>query len=151
MSDSIVNFDLDGGTLDDISDLPSFGAFPTGAYLVNLAKGIEFKKINEHPAMTVEMALVSVEELKEESLDEGELPPKEGDIATAAFLMDNETGQGFYKRFADPIYKHLGVSRHREAIEQSKGLQLLVVMKRVHGKGARADQQYNQFVNTAVA
>lgn len=150
MSDTeAVTFDLDN-ELDDIEDLPSFGAFPTGAYTVDLEKGIEFKKINEHPAMQVAMTLVTVEELKEDNLDEGELPPSIGDIATCAFLMDNEIGQGFYKNFAKPIYEYLNISKHKDAIEESKGMRLTVVLKRIHGKGDKKDQQYNQFVNVAV-
>jgi len=151
MSDSTVPFDLDNQTLDDIEDLPGFGAFPTGAYRVALAQGIEFKKINEHPAMQVQMTLKEVLELDPKNMDESENPPKEGDMATIAFLMDNTVGQGFYKNFAKPVYEHLGVKSHKEAIEQSKGLELIVALKRIHGKGDRKDQTYNQVVNVAMA
>src|SRR5277367_3127544 len=116
-------FDLDSGTLDDIDDLPGFGAFPTGAYRIVLHEGIEFKKINEHPAMQIQMKMKEVLELDPKNLDENEEPPKADDIATVAFLMDNEIGAGFYKNFAKPVYEHLGVKSHKEAIAQSKGLE----------------------------
>lgn len=151
MSDTdVANFDLDSGTLDDIDDLPGFGAFPTGAYTVVLEKGIEFKKINEHPAMQIQMTLKNADEVDPKNLDEGEDIPKPGDMATVAFLMDNEIGAGFYKNFAGPIYKHLGVKSHKEAIEQSKGMELVVALKRIHGKGDKKDQTFNQFINVAV-
>jgi hypothetical protein len=153
MSDnnSAVPFDLDSGTLDDITDLPGFGAFPTGAYRICLKEGIEFKKINEHPAMQVQMEMKEVLELDPKNLEENEEPPKAEDVATVAFLMDNEIGAGFYKNFAAPIYKHLGVSSHKEAISQSKGLELIVALKRIHGKGDKKDQTFNQFINIGIA
>ena len=59
-----TNFDIDNFNLDDITDLPSFLHFPTGAYLVHLVDGFKAKKIAEKPA--IEMALTLIEVLQVE-------------------------------------------------------------------------------------
>lgn len=147
-STSFTPIDLDS-TLDDIEDLPSFKSLPTGAYTVRLENGLEHKKINDHPAISVAMTVTAVMELAGE-LDTGEDPPKIGDIATVGFLLDNEIGAGFFKSFAKPLSESLGTKSIRGLIEQSKGLELMVVVKRISGKGDRKDQHYNQFVKVAV-
>lgn len=148
-----VNLDM---SLDDIEDLPSFACFPTGAYMVSLEKGLEHKPINEHPAISVPMTLKEIVELDpnqlevDEATQEREGPPKTGDIATVAFMLDNEVGAGFFKEFAKPIAKHLGVSSVRDIIEGSKGLELMVILKREKGKKENADKRYQRFVKVAV-
>jgi hypothetical protein len=142
------SFDLDT-TLDDIDDLPSFKSFPTGSYEVVLENGLEYKKVGEHPAIQVAMTCAGVKEITGK-LDEGEDPPKVGDVATVAFLMDNEIGAGFFKNFAKPLQVHLGAASIRELLTASKGLDLLVVVKRISGKGDKSDNHYNQFVKVAV-
>lgn len=140
--------DLDS-TLDDITDLPSFKTFPTGAFQVALENGMEWKKIGEHPAIQAAMTLKGVVELNGD-LEEGETPPKVGDIATVAFLLDNPTGAGFFKAFADPLRAVVGNVSVRNLLTACKGMDLLVVVKRVHGKGDKKDQLFNQVVKVAV-
>lgn len=148
-----VDLDMD---LDDIDDLPTFACFPTGAYMVVLAEGIVDKNINEHPAFSVPMTLKEILELHPENLEKNEATeemeemPKIGDIATVAFMRDNEVGAGFFKEFAKPIAKHLGTSNIRAIIDQSKGLELMVVLKREAGKKENADRRYQKFVKVAV-
>lgn len=150
---SNVDLDMD---LDDIDDLPTFACFPTGAYLVVLEKGIEDKKINEHPAFSVEMTLKEIMELNPENLEKNEATeeieemPKIGSVATVAFMRDNEIGAGFFKEFAKPLAKHLGTSKIRDIIDGSKALELMVVLKRERGKKENADKHYQKFVKVAV-
>jgi hypothetical protein len=144
----VQDFDLDS-VLDDIPDLPSFKSLPTGSYEVVLENGLEYKKVGDHPAIQISMTVAGVKEMTGK-LEEGEDPPKVGDIATVAFLMDNEIGAGFFKAFAKPLQQHLGAASIRELLTASKGLDLLVVVKRIHGKGEKSDNFYNQFVKVAV-
>lgn len=139
---AINPIDLDA-SLDDIDDLPGFVTFPTGAFVVVLEKGFEQKKINDHLAFEMAMTLKSVEELNPENLDEGEEPPKAGDIATIAFMMDNEFGAGKFKEAAKPIRAATDASTVREIVEASKGLELLVVVKRRKGKKGSESEDKN--------
>lgn len=154
-----ADFSLDM-TLDDIDDLPEFKAFPTGAYLVLLAKGIEDKTaagnmINDKPALTVPMTLVEIVELEEKNLDEGEVAPKVDDVATVAFMMNKDEksgqaiGQGMFKRFAAPIMETAGATNIRELIQKSKGMKLLVVLQRTTDKNDKS-KHYNRFVKIDV-
>lgn len=143
------SFDLDGD-LDDVPDLPSFTPVPTGAYLMVLEKGIEQKEINKHPSFSVNFVVKEVMELKEENLDVGEEAPKAGDTTGLLFQMDNETGAGFFKKFAEPLAEHLGTKNFRQLMTASKGLEVLAVFRRVSGKGDKKDVHYNQLVSIAV-
>lgn len=142
-----ISLDMD---LDDIADLPAFISFPTGAYIVSLDEGMKSKKIGEHASVEVAMTLKSIEEMDPENLDPGEEAPKTGDIATQAFLLDNEYGAGNLKKFATPIRKFLEVSTIRETMAGSKGLELLIVTKRRKGKNENKDKNYMDIVKVEV-
>lgn len=142
---AINPIDLDA-SLDDIDDLPGFVSFPTGAYIVVLEKGIESKKINEHPALEAAMTLKEVSELLAENLEEDEDLPKPGDIATQSFMLDNEYGAGNFKAFAKPIKEATGATSIREVMEASKGMELIVVIKRRMGKKG-TDQEDKKFMS----
>lgn len=142
---SINAIDLDA-SLDDIADLPAFTAFPTGAYLINLQNGLEPKKIGDHPAIQAAMTLKEIIELHEDNLDDGEEPPKVGDVATQPFMMDNEFGAGNFKFFSTPIAVNIiGDKRAkiRSIIEQSKGIDMLIVVKRRRGKAGTESEDKN--------
>jgi hypothetical protein len=139
---AIEPIDLDAD-LDDIDDLPSFSAWPTGAYVVVLDKGIESKKVNDHPCLEVSFTLKEVAELNSEHLDEGEDPPKEGDISSILFMMDNAIGAGSFKEFAKPIAEVAGSSKVRAIVETSKGLEMLIVVKRRKGKKGTESEDKN--------
>jgi len=49
---------------------------------------------------------------------------KVGDIATLAWMMDNETGKGFFKEAIRPIYTFLNAKSYNEAMTNSKGWML---------------------------
>lgn len=136
-------------TLDDIEDLPQFTVFPSAAYHVKLNKGITDKTrdpkefINEHPAVTVEMTLVSPAEIDAKNMQRGEAPPAVGDIASLMFMTDNKMGAGQMKNFLSPIGEHMGTRNMREIIEQSVGLELVIVLVRTFNK--KDDKYYQRF------
>jgi hypothetical protein len=146
--ETFVPISLDA-SLDDIADLPTFKAFPSGAYIVTLEKGMESKKIGEHPAIDMPMTLKEVAEVTEKDVDESELP-KPGDIANIAFMLDNNVGAGKLKEVLKPIGEHLAISGPISAIiAQTKGLELLVILKRTKDKD-NAERKYNSIVKVSV-
>ena len=147
---SINPIDLDA-SLDDIDDLPGFKALPTGAYLVLLEKGFELKDVNKHPAFELAMTVKEVLEVLPDNLEEGEDEPKVGDIATQVFMRDNEYGMGMFKEVAKPISKATGASSVREIIEASKGLELIVAVKRKKGKKGTDNEDKNFMTITKIA
>lgn len=135
-------------SLDDIEDVPGFGVFPTGAYIVDLTKGIEQKEINGKRAAAVEMTLVEVAELKEDRLDEGEKPPMAGDICTLSFMLANRFGADGLKKFCLPLADKLGTKKLSELFHQSKGLRCMIVLRRTYNEDK--DQHYAKLKKLAV-
>lgn len=135
-------------SLDDIEDVPGFGVFPTGAYIVDLVKGIEQKEINSKRAAVVEMTLVEVAELKEDRLDEGEKPPMAGDICTLSFMLGNKFGADGLKKFLLPIAAKLGTNKLSELFHQSKGLRCMIVLRRTYNEDK--DQHYAKLKKLAI-
>lgn len=133
-------------SLDDIEDVPGFAVFPTGAYHVNLHKGLEQKKINDKPAFAIEMQLVNTEECHD--LDEDEQPPKIGDICTLSFMAQNKFGADSLKKFLLPIAKKFNTRNIGELAAIMKGMQLLIVIKRTYN--SEKDVHYAKFKKIAV-
>lgn len=128
--------------LDDIDDLPGFVVFPSGAYSVVLEEGMAQKEINDHPALEVPMKLVEVLEISE-SLKDDESQPQVGDVCTISFMLDNKFGVGKMKEFMAPISKQLGLATPSAVVAQSKGLKLMVIIKRTYDKDK--DRHYANF------
>jgi hypothetical protein len=150
MSDTqAVEFNLDS-SLDDIADLPGFATPPTGVYKVLLAKGMEQKVVADHPAIDMPMTIQEVLEVKPEALNPGEELPKIGDIASTVFMLDNDTGKGKLKEVLKPISAAVGETTVRAILEKTKGLELIVVMKRIQDKKDK-DKYYSNIVKLEVA
>lgn len=130
-----VTFDM---SLDDIDDLPSFKTFPSGAYHVMLAAGIICKDVNNKDCAEIAMTLVKVEEITEvlpHPNAEGEdKEPAAGDVMTTLFQLDNATGAGLFKEFLKPLAAHTGERNIQAICDKSKGLELMVVIKRTWNK-----------------
>lgn len=122
--------------LDDIEDMPGFVTPPTGAYLVDLHKGIEIKEINDASYYEVAMTIVENLDVDEKKLDAGESLPKPGDIASMIFKRDNEFGMSNFKKFAGSIAERFKVSKIGDIREASKGIQMMIVIKRSYDKKA---------------
>jgi len=124
------------GTLDDIEDLPGFIQLPTGAYKVKLAEGFRSKEINGKPGVDLPMTVIEVIEL-----GNPEQAPeiKVGDVATLSWMMDNDTGKGFFKEAIRPVYEFLKAKNYNEAMSNSKGLDVIIVVARTHNKEKQRD------------
>jgi len=65
---------------------------------------------------------------------------KVGDIATLAWMMDNENRQGiFSKKQSDPSIRFLNAKSYNEAMTNSKGLDVIIVVVRTHNKEKQRD------------
>lgn len=117
---SAILADLLDITLDDIEDLPSFANFPVGFHRVSLS--LSTKKINEHPAIEASLVYIEAIELADPSLE----PPKAGDKASLAYMMDNEFGSGKFKELAKPLAATLGTVKVAEIIEQCQNMEVII-------------------------
>lgn len=128
------------GTLDDIADLPGFIQLPTGAYKVALEEGFRNRIITsegkDHPAIDLPM---TVKEIIELGNPEQAAEVKVGDVATLVWMMDNETGKGFFKEAIRPVYSFLNAKSYNEAMQNSKGIEVIVVVVRTHNKEKARD------------
>jgi hypothetical protein len=131
--------------LDNIEDLPAFATPPDGAYLITLVKGLEEKEINDDKYYEAAMTIQEVQEMSGK-LEEGEQPPKPGDVATIIFKRDNVFGMGNFKIFVKSIAERFSVTKIGDIREKSKGIEMLVIIKR---KWNKKDERWNISVTKA--
>jgi hypothetical protein len=110
-------------TLDDLADAPEFKPFPAGTHKVTIT--IVQKKIGTHPAFEVGMKAIETIELADSSQE----PLKAGATASVAYMMDNELGQGNFKKILASLASHYGAKSNRALIEESQNAEVLVVTK----------------------
>lgn len=121
MSDQ--NFDaLLDANLDDLADLPEFADFPAGVHRCTLA--VSQKSVNNKPAMEIKLTGIETVEL---SKPEEDKPISAGQTSSALYFMDNEFGQGQFKKLIAPVAASLGVGNLRELIESVAGTEVEAV------------------------
>lgn len=120
------NFNIDSlldGTLDDLADAPEFKPFPAGTHKVIIT--IVQKKIGTHPAFEVGMKAVETLELANSE----EAPLATGATTSVAYMMDNDLGQGNFKKVLASLAAHFGAKSNRELIAEAQNLEVAVVTK----------------------
>lgn len=130
--------------LDDVSDLPSFKLWPEGLYLIALNEGITEDTINDIPFFRAAFTLVEIRGI----IDETAVPPAIGDEHGMIFNRTNEFGAGNWKKLAKPISEITGEKTVDGINQNSKGVQLLVLL------GTRPDKDdktkiYQQLVEAS--
>lgn len=153
MSESKKDYELDAPigddfTLDDIEDMPGFVTPPTGAYVVLVEKGIEAIDINDDPYLTARMNIVSVEEVHDAALSDGEERPKIGDMFSILFNRQNKFAMSNFKVYSAPIIEQFKCKTVSDVMEASKGVSLLVIVKRTYDK--KKDRHNIQIPKTAL-
>jgi len=136
----VVGDDFD---MDDLADLPSFKAWPTGGYMAVLPNGFERKKVGEHDAIELLMELESIVELDPSNLNPDEAPPAAGDKCNTLFMMDNEMGQGKFKEVATPFKEACGNGKFSAIRDISKGAKVLIIGQRNVKKGDDSKFYFN--------
>ena len=117
------NFDaLLDASLDDLADLPAFESFPAGVHKATIS--IKQKTVNNKPGMEVSLTGIETVEL---SKPEEEKPITAGQVSSSLYFLDNEFGQGAFKKLIAPLAAHLGVSSIRDLIEQCEGTEVEAV------------------------
>lgn len=124
------NFDsLLDANLEDLADLPEFSDFPAGVHRCTVA--ITQKVINAKPAMEVKLTAIETVEL---SKPEEDKPVNAGQTSSSAYFLDNEFGQGAFKKLVAPLAASLGVSSIRDLIDQVAGTEVEAVTAFRKGK-----------------
>lgn len=125
MSDFNVDDILDG-TLDDLADMPEFRPFPVGTHRAVMSWEDKTKKadwINGHPAYILNLKAINTEELANTE----DTPLKAGDETGVMYMLDNELGQGSWKKILSSLSEHFGAMTNRELIAASNGAEVLIV------------------------
>lgn len=148
-NDAKPAFNLDqllDGTLDDLADMPEFKPFPPGAHRViaNLVdKTAPKDQVNKHPGYELRLKLVEHMELADP-----EKAMAAGTETGVLYLLDNEMGQGQFKKFLAAIGEKFGPKSNRELIAEVKNLDMLVVTKVRSNKDKT--QEYTDIVEAQV-
>jgi hypothetical protein len=120
-------FDMDAildGTLDDLADLPEFKNYAPGAHKVIIT--FEQKKVNNKPCFEVKLTGIETVELADATNEEYG-PITTGQEASILFQMDNEFGQGKFKKLLGALASHYGTATNRATIEAANKAEVLVV------------------------
>lgn len=131
-------------TLDSLPDLPTFAAWPSGAYRVELNEGLVEKKIGEHDAVEMNMKNLEVLELANPS---GEAAPEVGVECNTAFMLDNDTGLGFFKEVLKELSPRFP-GTIRETMAACKGAEAIVVIKKTRDE--KKDRDYTNIKKFAL-
>lgn len=123
MSDEFNIDNILDGTLDDLVDLPEFANFPVGTHRAILTMGQ--KKINNHPSIEIKLKALETVELPSGSEAE---PVTPGQEVTVLYMLDNEFGQGSFKKILRQLAEHYGKDKtNREIMADAQGAEVLVV------------------------
>jgi len=125
MTEQNANFDINAlldGTLDDLADRPEFKPYPKGAHRVLLK--LEVKKIGQKQA--VEASFIA-EETMELADPENDAPLEKGAKASVAFLLDNEYGQGDFKKVMAAAAGKFGAKTNRELMEDCQNAEVVII------------------------
>ena len=126
-------------SLDDIPDLPEFKTLLSGSYHMVLDDGVVEKDFNDKKYYGIDMTVKEVLELSEKPA-EGDKLPAPGDKQSLLFDRSHAIGMGAFKAFIAPIAKQFDCKTVGDVIENSKGIEIILIGKRSHNK---EKDQYN--------
>lgn len=110
-------------SIDDLADLPEFSLYPSGVHRCII--DWESKEVNKHPAVEMKMKLVETVELANPDEDQ---PVNPGTESSSLFMLDNEFGQGAFKKIMKTLGEACGTNKISETVEASKGMEVSVVV-----------------------
>lgn len=99
-------------SLDDIPDLPEFGAWPAGTYIATakLSRKVVTMKGVETPCVELSLKLNAVQ------ATEAETVPVEGSESSILYNLQNEFGLGSFKKIAKEVASYFGCAASIGAI-----------------------------------
>ena len=102
----LANFDaqFEELSLDDIPDLPEFGAWPAGTYIATakMNRKIVKMKDGETPCVELSLKMVAVQATESETV------PVEGSETSMLYNLQNEFGLGNFKKVAKSVVSYFG-------------------------------------------
>jgi hypothetical protein len=121
MSEMNIDSLLDS-SIDDLADLPEFQVFPAGVHRVVV--NFEKKEVNKHPCVEMKLKALETVELADPTKDE---PLAAGTESSVLYMLDNEFGQGAFKKLIKVFAVHCGTTSISETIEAAAGMEVEVV------------------------
>ena len=112
------------GTLEGLSDLPEFKPFPAGSHHISIL--LEQKVVNNHPGFELKMKLIECKELAEPQKDTA---PEAGSETSVLFLLDNEIGQGQFKKLMQAAAAKFGSKPLKDLIQDTQNAEMLVITR----------------------
>lgn len=110
------------GTLDDLADMPEFKNFPAGTHRCRIF--ISQKEVAGHPSFELLMKHMETLELT----DPTQTPPAPSDEASTLYMMDNELGQGSFKKLLKSLVEGgITGANVSELIQNANNSECLVV------------------------
>ena len=109
-------------TLDDLNDLPEYAVLPAGAH--QCLASFEEKEVNGKACVELRLKLIQHLELANPTTDK---PLEPGAECSMLFMLDNEYGQGNFKKLAKPFAAAMGLSSLRDIVEQVKNIEVAAV------------------------
>ena len=102
----LANFDaqFEELSLDDIPDLPEFGAWPAGTYIATAKMNRKMVKMKdgETPCVELSLKMVAVQATESETV------PVEGSETSMLYNLQNEFGLGNFKKVAKSVVSYFG-------------------------------------------
>ena len=102
----LANFDaqFEELSLDDIPDLPEFGAWPAGTYIATakMNRKIVKMKDGETPCVELSLKMVAVQATESETV------PVEGSETSMLYNLQNKYGLGNFKKVAKSVVDYFG-------------------------------------------
>lgn len=117
MANDTQEFNIDSlldGTLDDLADMPEFKPYPAGLHSVLVT--LEYKIVNKHPSYELKMKAEETLEL----VDSSETPLVKGAETSVLYMLDNEMGQGQFKKILSAAAAKFGAKSNRDLIAEFK-------------------------------
>lgn len=121
MSENMSMDSLLDSNLDDFADLPEFVTPPSGTYTTKV--NFSTKVVNDKPGIEVKLTILAVNELNNPE----DTPPADGSVASQFFFMDNEFGQGAFKKCTANLKAATGSVTIRDIITNCDGMECVTV------------------------
>lgn len=140
----------DDMSIDDVEDMPGFECPPSGQYKFALNEGILADELPDgRPIFRMPSTIVEVLGVVDDTIPDNEIP-KPGTEVGFMFMRGTKMGAANYKAVAKVIAEVVGSKIVSEINANSKGIELIVLMKKVQSKKDKT-QFYPNIVDVALA
>lgn len=140
----------DDMSIDTIDDMPGFEAVPAGAYRFALNEGILSDELPDgRPIFRMPATIMEIVGIVDDTITEAE-QPKIGSEVGFMFMRTTKFGAANYKAVAKVISAVVGSKVVSEINEQSKGIELIILLKKTQDKKDKS-KFFNNIVDVQLA